>query len=71
MNALVTGDKDLLELQDPPITILDPRGFWDQARRHRLHAKMGSLAATPPESLVQTDSFFVVPRGRLKRLKKS
>src|SRR5438445_10928226 len=32
----------------------------------RLRVKVGSLAPAPPEALVQTDTFFVVPRGRLK-----
>ncbi len=32
----------------------------------RLRVKMESLAPTPPEALVQMDTFFVVPRGRLK-----
>src|SRR2546426_4451886 len=32
----------------------------------RLRVKVGSLAPAPLEALVQTDTFFVVPRGRLK-----
>src|SRR2546422_2621353 len=32
----------------------------------RLRVKVGSLAPAPPEALVQTDTFFVAPRGRLK-----
>jgi adenylate cyclase class IV len=32
----------------------------------RFRAKVASLAPTPPEVLVQTDTFFAVPRGRLK-----
>ncbi len=32
----------------------------------RLRAKVASLASTPPEVVVQSDTFFVVPRGRLK-----
>ena len=32
----------------------------------RLRVKVGSLAPAPPEVFVQTDTFFTVPRGRLK-----
>lgn len=33
-DALVTGDKDLLELPSiPALRILDPRGFWQLVRR--------------------------------------
>ena len=33
-DVLVTGDKDLLSLEDSgPLPILDPRGFWELARR--------------------------------------
>jgi len=33
-DVLVTGDKDLLSLEDSaPLPILDPRGFWEVARR--------------------------------------
>jgi predicted adenylyl cyclase CyaB len=32
----------------------------------RLRARVASLAPAPPEVLEQTDTFFVVPRGRLK-----
>src|SRR2546426_9892657 len=32
----------------------------------RLRVKVGSLAPAPLEALVQTDTFFVAPRGRLK-----
>jgi putative PIN family toxin of toxin-antitoxin system len=35
-HALVTGDKDLLVLEDgPEIRIVDPRGFWELARGER------------------------------------
>lgn len=35
-DVLVTGDRDLLEIETtPPPTILDPRGFWTLARRGR------------------------------------
>src|SRR5206468_9995295 len=32
----------------------------------RLRVKVGSLAPAPPAVFFQTDTFFVVPRGRLK-----
>lgn len=32
----------------------------------RCRARVASLAPTPPEVLAQTDTFFAVPRGRLK-----
>lgn len=33
-DALVTGDRDLLDLGDTaPLPILDPRGFWNLARK--------------------------------------
>ena len=31
-----------------------------------VRVKVGSLASTPPEVFLQTDTFFVVPRGRFK-----
>ena len=32
-DVLVSGDQDLLTLQDPPIKIVSPRGLWDVLRR--------------------------------------
>ena len=35
-DVLVTGDRDLLDLPaQPPLRILDPRAFWELARRRR------------------------------------
>lgn len=35
-DVLVTGDRDLLDLPaQPPLRILDPRAFWQLARRQR------------------------------------
>jgi len=31
-DVLVTGDRDLLELPDPPVAIVSPRQFWELAR---------------------------------------
>ncbi|HWP37460.1 MAG TPA: putative toxin-antitoxin system toxin component, PIN family [Gemmatimonadales bacterium] len=33
VDVLVTGDQDLLELREPPIKIVSPRGLWDRLRR--------------------------------------
>ena len=53
-----------------------PPGTWSVARNieikarvpdlSRLRARVASRAPAPPAVLVQTDTFFVVPRGRLK-----
>ena len=32
-DVLVSGDKDLLRLTDPPLRIVSPRGLWDVLRR--------------------------------------
>lgn len=32
-DVLVTGDEDLLELHDPPVTIASPRQLWELIRR--------------------------------------
>lgn len=32
-DCLVTGDKDLLTLQNLPLPILNPRSFWERLRR--------------------------------------
>jgi uncharacterized protein len=32
-DVLVSGDQDLLMLQDPPIRIVSPRGLWEVLRR--------------------------------------
>ncbi|MFQ6045847.1 MAG: putative toxin-antitoxin system toxin component, PIN family [Gemmatimonadales bacterium] len=32
-DVLVTGDNDLLEIQDPPLTIASPRQLWELIRR--------------------------------------
>ena len=32
MEILVTGDADLLELPDPPVPIVSPRGLWERLR---------------------------------------
>jgi putative PIN family toxin of toxin-antitoxin system len=32
-DVLVTGDRELLELADPPLKIVSPRGLWDLLRR--------------------------------------
>lgn len=35
-DVLITGDRDLLDVADSaPLPILDPRAFWDRARRGR------------------------------------
>ena len=35
-DVLVTGDKDLLSIRESaPLTIVDPRGFWELSRRPR------------------------------------
>ncbi|MGH9364444.1 MAG: putative toxin-antitoxin system toxin component, PIN family [Thermoanaerobaculia bacterium] len=34
-DLLVTGDKDLLSLADPPLPVLDPRSFWELVRQSR------------------------------------
>ena len=31
-DVLVTGDRDLLEMADSPITIVSPRGLWERLR---------------------------------------
>ena len=31
-DVLVTGDRDLLELADPPLEIVSPRGLWERLR---------------------------------------
>jgi uncharacterized protein len=31
-DVLVTGDRDLLEVADPPVTIVSPRGPWERLR---------------------------------------
>ena len=31
-DVFVTGDRELLELEDPPLRIVDPRGFWNLIR---------------------------------------
>lgn len=31
-HVLVSGDRDLTEVADPPLLILTPRGFWDLLR---------------------------------------
>ena len=33
VDVLVTGDRDLLEMADPPLPILSPRDFWELARK--------------------------------------
>ncbi len=33
-DVLVTGDRDLLDIADAPIKIVDPRGFWDLVRKN-------------------------------------
>ena len=33
VDVLVTGDQDLLELEEPPIEVVSPRGLWDRLRR--------------------------------------
>jgi putative PIN family toxin of toxin-antitoxin system len=33
VDVLVTGDRDLLELREPPLKIVSPRGLWDLLRR--------------------------------------
>ena len=32
VDVLVTGDRDLLEVADPPVTIVSPRGLWERLR---------------------------------------
>jgi putative PIN family toxin of toxin-antitoxin system len=32
VDVLVTGDRDLLELREPPLKIVSPRGLWDLLR---------------------------------------
>ena len=32
-DVLVTGDRDLLDIVDAPVRIVDPRGFWDLVRK--------------------------------------
>jgi putative PIN family toxin of toxin-antitoxin system len=33
VEVLVTGDRDLLEMAEPPLPILSPRDFWELARK--------------------------------------
>jgi putative PIN family toxin of toxin-antitoxin system len=35
-DVLVTGDRDLLELPDPPVAIVSPRAFWELVRSRDL-----------------------------------
>jgi hypothetical protein len=30
---MVSGDRDLLELREPPLEIVSPRGLWELLRR--------------------------------------
>ena len=32
-DVLVSGDHDLLKLAKPPVTVVSPRGMWDELRR--------------------------------------
>jgi putative PIN family toxin of toxin-antitoxin system len=32
VDVLVTGDRDLLEVADAPVTIVSPRGLWERLR---------------------------------------
>ena len=32
VDVLVTGDRDLLEVADSPVTIVSPRGLWERLR---------------------------------------
>jgi putative PIN family toxin of toxin-antitoxin system len=32
VDVLVTGDRDLLEMADSPVTIVSPRGLWERLR---------------------------------------
>jgi predicted nucleic acid-binding protein len=32
VDLLVTGDRDLLEVADSPVTIVSPRGLWERLR---------------------------------------
>jgi len=39
-DVLVTGDRDLLDLEiDPPLIVLDPRGFWSLVSRRAPHPR--------------------------------
>ena len=33
VEVLVTGDRDLLDMADPPLPILSPRDFWELVRK--------------------------------------